>query len=74
MTVKEDNSLKLTRSQDSVWLTGVILAGYDWEYLIKERHCELAVSFEIFFYIEFFLFFVLFSFIRIWFQYGDFWL
>jgi hypothetical protein len=61
VTVKEDDSLKLTRSQDSVWmLKGMIRAEYNWEYLIEERICELAASFE-FLHIDFF--FSLFSFI-----------
>jgi hypothetical protein len=50
MTVKEDNSQKLIRSQDSVWLKGVILVGYDWEYSIEERNCELVTSFGVFIY------------------------
>jgi hypothetical protein len=41
VTVKENNSLKLTRSQDSVWLkVALYVAEYDWEYLIEERNCE----------------------------------
>jgi hypothetical protein len=54
--VKEDNSQKLKRSQNSVYLKCVIIAGYDWEYLIEEMICELAVSCEVFTYR--FLFFV----------------
>jgi hypothetical protein len=50
MTVKEDDSQKLTRSQDSVEFSCVILPGYDWEYLVEERICELAASFGIFTY------------------------
>jgi hypothetical protein len=46
--VKEDNSLELTRSQNSVFLQSVIKAEYDWEYLIVEMNCELVVSFRIF--------------------------
>jgi hypothetical protein len=46
--VKEDDSWKLTRSQDSVEFNCVILPEYDWEYLVEKRICELAVSFGIF--------------------------
>jgi hypothetical protein len=66
--VKEDDSLKLTRFQDSVCLkVASCVAEYDWEYLIEERNCELTASIGFFFYINLFLF-VLISFIRFWFQ------
>jgi hypothetical protein len=48
--VKEDDSRKLTRFQDSAEFNCVILPGYDWEYLIEERICELAAPFGIFTY------------------------
>jgi hypothetical protein len=48
--VKKDESLELTRFQDSVFIKCVSVAGYNWEYLIIERNCELAASFG-FFYI-----------------------
>jgi hypothetical protein len=64
--VKEDDSLKLIRSQDSVCRK--VVAKYDWKYLFEERnYCELAASIGFFFYIDLFLF-VLISFIRFWFQ------
>jgi hypothetical protein len=50
VTVKKDDFQKLTKFQDSVWLKCVIMAGYDWEYLIEERNCELAASFGVFTY------------------------
>jgi hypothetical protein len=51
VSVKEDDSLKLTRSQDySAYIKCDRVAGYDWEYLIVERNCVLAVSFRIFIY------------------------
>jgi hypothetical protein len=28
----------------------MMMAGYDWEYLIEERNCELAASFKVFTY------------------------
>jgi hypothetical protein len=59
-TVKEDDSSKLTRSQDPVWLKNGIRAEYDWEYLSEERNCELAALIGIFFHIDFF--FILFYF------------
>jgi hypothetical protein len=62
VTVKEDDSQKLTRSQDSVCPKCVMMAGYDWEHLIEEMNCELAASFG-FLHIEFFFFcFFLFNF------------
>jgi hypothetical protein len=57
--VKEDNSLELTKFQDSVFINGVIVTGYDWEYLIEEKNYELTASFGISFYIDFFYFFYL---------------
>jgi hypothetical protein len=36
VTVKENESQKLTRSQDSAEFSCVILPGYDWEYLVEE--------------------------------------
>jgi hypothetical protein len=54
MTVKEDDSLELMRSQDLVQVKCVMPAGYDWEYLINKRNCELAASFGIFTYRIFF--------------------
>jgi hypothetical protein len=62
VTVKEDDSLQLTRSQDSVCLkVAPCVAKYDWEYLIEKRNCELAASIGVFFYIDFFSFvFILF--------------
>jgi hypothetical protein len=48
VSVKEDESLELTRFQDSVFIKCVNVAGYDWEYLIVERNCELATSLEFF--------------------------
>jgi hypothetical protein len=53
VTVKEDDSQKLTRSQDSVCPKCVMMAGYNWECLIEEMNCELAASFGIL-HIEFF--------------------
>jgi hypothetical protein len=50
VTVKEDNSQKLIRFQDLVWLKCIIIAGYDWKYLIEERNCELAAFFGVFIY------------------------
>jgi hypothetical protein len=50
VTVKEDNFQKLIRSQDSVWLKCVIMAEYNWKYLIEERNCELVASFGVFTY------------------------
>jgi hypothetical protein len=65
--VKEDDFLKLTRSQNSVFINGV---EYDWEYLIVEKNYELVVFFGVFIYrfllivfIFFFLFFFLFLFL-----------
>jgi hypothetical protein len=63
VTVKKDDSSKLTRFQDSVWLKCVILAEYNWEYLIEEKNCKLMASFGVFFYIDFFLFFCCFNFL-----------
>jgi hypothetical protein len=60
MTVKEDDSLELTRSQDSVLPKCVTTAGYNWEYLFMKRNCKLAASFGVFlhrFFLLFFLFF-----------------
>jgi hypothetical protein len=55
--VKEDDSLQLTRSQDSVGLKiDSCMAGYYWEYLVKERNYELAALIGIFFHIDFFFF------------------
>jgi hypothetical protein len=62
VSVKEDDSLELTRSQDSVFFQGVIRAEYDWEYLIVETNCELVAFFEIFIYRFFFLFLAVFLF------------
>jgi hypothetical protein len=57
MTVKEDDSRKLNRSQDSVCLKCVMMTGYDWEYLIEEKNRELAASFGVFIYrFSFFVF------------------
>jgi hypothetical protein len=50
VTVKEDDSQKLTRSQDLAEFSYVILPGYDWECLVEERICKLAASFGIFTY------------------------
>jgi hypothetical protein len=55
--VKEDDSLKLTRTQDPDFLV-VIIAGYDWKYLTEERNCELAVSIGFYFFIDFVLLFL----------------
>jgi hypothetical protein len=72
--VKEDDSLKLTRSQDSVWRKVTLyVAGYYWKYLVEKRNCELAAIIGIFFYIDFFFIFILFSFIRFYFHCEDFW-
>jgi hypothetical protein len=62
VTVKEDDFLELTKSQNLVYIKCVSVARYDWKYLIVERNCKLAVSFGISFYIDFFYLF-LFSFI-----------
>jgi hypothetical protein len=57
VTVKEDETWKLTRSQDSVCLKCVMMAEYDWEYLVEEWICELAASFGVFTYrFKFFVF------------------
>jgi hypothetical protein len=61
VTVKEEDSWKLKRSQDSVCRKCVMLTGYDWEYSIEEMNCELAASFG-FLYIDFFCFVFLFIF------------
>jgi hypothetical protein len=52
VTVKEDDFWKLMRSQDSdlAMLKYVIISGYDWEYLVEERICELAASLGVFIY------------------------
>jgi hypothetical protein len=69
--VKEYDSQKLTRFQDSVWLKCVIMAGYNWEYLIEERNCELVASFGVFTYrflfssFKFSYFYIGFSFLRV---------
>jgi hypothetical protein len=66
VTVKEDDSPKLTKSQDSVnQIVASCVAEYNWEYLIKKRNCELAASIGFYFYIDFFPF-VLISFFRFW--------
>jgi hypothetical protein len=62
-SVKDDDSLELTRSQDSVLLKCVSVAEYDWKYLILERNYEFTVFLKIFLlYIDFFYLFIFFSF------------
>jgi hypothetical protein len=52
VTVKEDDFWKLKRSQDLdlAVLKYVIISGYDWEYLVEDRICELAASLGVFIY------------------------
>jgi hypothetical protein len=50
VTMKEDDSQKLNRFQDSVCQKCVMITGYNWKYLIEEKNCELAASFGIFTY------------------------
>jgi hypothetical protein len=70
VTVKEDESQKLTKSQDSAEFSCVILSGYDWEYLVEEWICELAASFGVFtyrfiFFVFSFYFYIGFSFVGV---------
>jgi hypothetical protein len=50
VTVKENDPWNLMRFQGSVYLKCVMITGYDWEYSIEEKNCELAASFGVFKY------------------------
>jgi hypothetical protein len=67
MMVKENDSPKLIRSQNSVWLLRAsCMARYDWEYLVEERSCELVALIGTSLYRLFC--FILFSFFKFWFS------
>jgi hypothetical protein len=61
VTVKKDNSLKLTKSQDSVYYKSSCVPEYDWEYLILKTSYELTAYLRVD-YIDLFFSFIFFVF------------